>query len=477
MADEAPDSGRLSTLVRGLHSAAAAWRARALSRFARVGAVRVRLTIAVAILSVTSLTAGGVLLVRSVETTVIRAIEAQSLSELRVIRAQIELGMPIEGIQVSGIDRTVTFVRPDGSKRQIPWPGSRRSSGLTDQRQTPWSVVELPVTSPAEGQFNVIAMSPLDDVRRSTETLQQVLRAGVPLLTILLTLAAWILVGRALRPVLSMTQRAATISDASTVDRLTVPPSFDEVAELARTLNGMLDRMAEGALRQREFVSDASHELRSPIAAMRTQLEVSLAHPNRLAHDEVLRGALAETIRLEVLVADLLALARLDEGYTVPPEEVDLDDIVLDEAARVRAVPVDTHGVTGMKVRGERKNLAHLVRNLLDNAARHAVSRVVVSSRFDDGLAFLLVDDDGPGIPEGDRARVFERFTRLSPSRSRDIGGAGLGLAVVRRIAEQHGATVRVDRAPQGGARLEVRFALPRRQLVTRRSDRRTGSS
>jgi signal transduction histidine kinase len=323
-----------------------------------------------------------------------------------------------------------------------------------------WSIVEMPLLSPKDGPVQAVALSPLEDVLRSTETLQQVLAIGIPMLVGLLTLAAWLLIGRALRPVRLMTQCAAGIADATACDRLAVPPSSDELSELARTLNGMLDRLAEGARRQREFVSDASHELRSPIAATRTQLEVALAHPERAEPAVVLRGVLAETTRLEVLVADLLALARLDEARTLPHEEIDLDDLVLEDAARTRAVPIDTRSVTAVKVYGERRSLGHLVRNLLDNAARYAASRVEVSTRFEGGTPLLIVDDDGPGIPEADRALVFERFTRLSSSRSRDSGGAGLGLALVRRIAEHHGGMVRVDRSPQGGARLEVRLPL-----------------
>ncbi|XXT23912.1 ATP-binding protein [Sorangium sp. So ce429] len=321
-----------------------------------------------------------------------------------------------------------------------------------------WSVVEMPIVSPADGPLTAIAMSPLDDVLRSTRTLTRVLAVGIPALVILLTAAAWVLIGRTLRPVRAMTLRAAGIADATTGERLAVPPTFDEVAELGRTLNGMLDRLADGARRQREFVSDASHELRSPIAAVRASLEVALAHPDRADASAVQRGVLAEILRLEALVADLLALAGLDEQRAPPHDEIDLDDVVLEEAARARAVPVDTRAVSAAKVRGDRRGLEHLVRNLLDNAARYAASRVIVTTEIDDREVVLRVDDDGPGIPEQDRARVFERFTRVASSRSRDAGGAGLGLALVQRITDQHGGAVRAGRSPQGGARLEVRL-------------------
>lgn len=441
--------------------------------FARMGSVRARLTLAVAILSITGLAAGSVLLVRGVETTVIRAIEEQSLAELRLIRRQIEHGEPVESVLVSGMNRTLTFVRPDGSTVENPWPASLGTTPTHPRKSAPrgdnehLSIIKLPMLSPAEGPLDAVAVNPLDDIRRSTQTLQHILNIGIPALIVVLTIATWVLVGRALNPVQIMTHLAAHISDARATARITVPPTFDEVAELARTLNGMLDRIAGSARRQREFVSDASHELRSPITAIRALIEVALIHPERMENASVLQGVLAETTRLEALVADLLALARLDEGHALSCEEIDLDDIVFEDAARTRAVAIDTRGVTGLKVWGERKSLSHLVRNLLDNAARHAASRVVVSTRMEGHASVLLVDDDGPGIPETDRTRVFERFTRLESSRSRDSGGAGLGLAVVQRIAEQHGARVRIDRAPQGGARLEVRFASsPQRRNI-----------
>ncbi len=471
MLDRAPAPG---TGARGLRRSVAAVNAgfaRSRKIFAGVGTLRVRLTVAVAVLSAAGLAAGGALLVRAVETTVVRAIEDQSRAELHVIGGQLAHGVPLDAIRAAP-GRRLRFMRADGSPVESrrfddldpampPPPPTRTGPGLGPGHPPPdhaWSVVEMPLMSTREGPIQAIAWSPLEDVLRSTRTLQHVLVIGIPALAALLTLAAWMLIGRALRPVRVMTQCAAGIADATAPDRLAVPPTRDELGELACTLNRMLDRLAEAARRQREFVSDASHELRSPIAATRAQLEVALAHPDRTDGPAVLRGVLAETTRLEVLVADLLALARLDETPALPYVEIDLDDIVLDEATRTRAVAIDTRSVTAVKVRGEHKGLGHLVRNLLDNAARHAASRVEVSTCLDDGAPMLVVDDDGPGIPDADRARVFERFTRLSSSRSRDDGGAGLGLALVRRIAEQHGGTVRADRSPLGGARLEVRF-------------------
>ncbi|WP_437310646.1 HAMP domain-containing sensor histidine kinase [Sorangium sp. So ce388] len=461
-------------------------RSRRAGTLARAGSLRVRLTVAVAVLSGAGLTLGGALLVRAVEATVLRAVEDANRAELEDLRAQIELGVPVDVLKLEAPPpRFIRVFRQDGTEviretaaecppppafgfglapmdppalPDIPPGPPRPVPPGPGRRAPPWSVVEMPIVSPADGPLTAIAMSPLDDVLRSTRTLTRVLAVGIPALVILLTAAAWVLIGRTLRPVRAMTLRAAGIADATTGERLAVPPTFDEVAELGRTLNGMLDRLADGARRQREFVSDASHELRSPIAAVRASLEVALAHPDRADTPAVQRGVLAEILRLEALVADLLALARLDEQRAPPHDEIDLDDVVLEEAARARAVPVDTRGVSAAKVRGDRRGLEHLVRNLLDNAARYAASRVIVTTEVDEREVVLRVDDDGPGIPEQDRARVFGRFTRVASSRSRDAGGAGLGLALVQRITDQHGGAVRAGRSPQGGARLEVRL-------------------
>ena len=443
------------------------WLARCRRVLAHAGTLRVRLTIAVAIVSGAGLSAGGALLVHAVEATVVRAIEDQSRDELHDVGVALASGVELANIHVMAPGHRLSFLRPDGSMiGSFDHPTPPLLPLVAPAPKEVWSLVEVPLVSPKEGPLRAVAVRPLHDVLRSTATLQHVLAVGIPLLVVVLTAAAWLLIGRALRPVRVMTQTAAGIADATAPDRLAVPAARDELGELAHTLNGMLDRLAAGARRQREFVSDASHELRSPIAATRTQIEVALAHPDRVEAAAALRGVLAETTRLEGLVADLLALARLDERRPVGDEEIDLDDLVLEDAARARALTIDTRGVMAVKLRGDRKSLGQLVRNLLDNAARHARSRVVVSTHLAADAAVLRVDDDGPGIPEADRARVFERFTRLSSSRSRDHGGAGLGLALVRRVAEHHGGSARADRSPEGGARLEVRFPRDPREAA-----------
>jgi signal transduction histidine kinase len=314
--------------------------------------------------------------------------------------------------------------------------------------------------STPEGPITIIAASPLDTVRRSVESLVDVLWLGIPLLIGLVGLLVWFLVGRALRPVAAIRAEVDEISHGTLHRRVPVPPSDDEVAQLAGTMNAMLDRLERSSAQQREFVSDASHELRSPIATIQATLEVALEHEDRTDWRTVARDVLAEDERMARVVSDLLDLARVDEdgdALTDAPV-VDLDDVVLDEVTRVHDRTVDASGVSAGRVRGRRSQLARAVRNLLENAEHHAATRIDVTLSAEQDVVVLVVEDDGPGIPEADRERVFDRFTRLDEGRDRDAGGAGLGLAMVRAIVERHGGTVAVGAGAHGGARFVVRL-------------------
>jgi signal transduction histidine kinase len=240
-----------------------------------------------------------------------------------------------------------------------------------------------------------------------------------------------------------------------------VPGGRDEVRRLAETMNEMLDRLEAASARQREFVSDASHELRSPVATMRTDLEVALRDPEHANWPELATRLLAENERLGTLVDDLLELARLDEGRTdATHAAVDIDELVLaDVSRRTGTIEFDTRAVSGGRVDGNSRQLTQVVRNLLDNAARHANGRVAIGVATVGSEVVLSVEDDGPGIAPEDRTRVFDRFTRLDAGRARDVGGSGLGLALVKRIVSIHGGTVQVaETNGQGGARFEVRL-------------------
>jgi signal transduction histidine kinase len=236
--------------------------------------------------------------------------------------------------------------------------------------------------------------------------------------------------------------------------RLPVPESRDEVHSLATTLNDMLARLEDAGARQRALVSDAAHELRSPLASIRLQLEVALGHPERQEWRETAEGVLEDTLRLARLAEDLLALARLDERGGAGPgrqEPVDLDDLVRQTADRYAdaRVAVTVDSPDPVMVSGDAMDLGRVLTNLIDNAVRHAASKVQVSLR-PGAVAIITVTDDGPGIPEADRERVFNRFTRLDTARSRDEGGAGLGLAIVRETVRAHGGTVHLEDASPG---------------------------
>jgi signal transduction histidine kinase len=313
------------------------------------------------------------------------------------------------------------------------------------------------VVQTARGTLTLVAERSLEEVDRSVDSVTRVLVVGVPLLIGLVAALTWWLTGRALRPVEAIRAETTAITGSTIHRRVPEPHTDDEIGRLARTMNSMLDRLEDSSLRQRRFVSDASHELRSPVASIRTQLEVALRKPDA-DWPAVAAKVLADDERLDAAVTELLELARAEEGAQLEAVDVDLDEVVLEETHRDYRVPIDTSHVSAGRVHGSAAQLARAVRNLLDNAARHARRRVSVTLATRDGSVVLTIDDDGPGVPVDERQRVFERFTRLDEGRARDAGGVGLGLPMVRAIVDRHAGTVIVDDAPSGGARFVVRL-------------------
>ncbi|HKY76886.1 MAG TPA: HAMP domain-containing sensor histidine kinase [Acidimicrobiia bacterium] len=308
----------------------------------------------------------------------------------------------------------VADVRPGQAKRIEETP-------IEDEA----SVVVGRAARAPSGTFTVLVARTLSD--SSAEDVAELLRIGLPLLLVLVGFTTWWAVGRALIPTLG--------------------------------------RLEESQARQRRFVADASHELRSPLANLRQPAEVALAHPERADAAKLARTVLTEGARMQRLVEDLLLLARADEGTSpVRRTPVDLDDVVFEVAAGLRqgsTLRVDTTAVSAGRVAGDQSQLQRMVQNLADNAARHAKSAVGFGLREDSsGSTQLCVEDDGPGIAEADRQRIFERFVRLDGARARDAGGSGLGLAIVAEIVAAHGGTISVGTSPLGGARFEV--LLPR---------------
>jgi len=319
---------------------------------------------------------------------------------------------------------------------------------------------------PDGDDWRVAAARSLDEAQAAAAASLVTLGVAVPVAVLVLGATTWVVVGRALRPVDALRREADGIDAARLDRRLADPGGSDEIARLARTLNGMLDRLDASARTQRRFVGDASHELRSPLAVIRQHAEVALLHPDRVDGAALAGTVLGEEARLTALVQGLLVLARADEGALgVQRVPVDLDDLVGAEARRLRAVGavrVDASGVGPARVTGDAGLLGQVVRNLVDNAARHAdgvVALGVVEHPGGGGVPArveLTVDDDGSGVAHEDRERVFERFVRLDDARDRDAGGSGLGLAIVRELVGAHGGRVAVGRSPLGGARFTV---------------------
>jgi signal transduction histidine kinase len=295
--------------------------------------------------------------------------------------------------------------------------------------------------------------------RQAIAALWNVLVPGVPALLLLVGLLTWIAVGRALKPVSAIRGKMAEITAHDLHQRVPEPDTRDEVAALARTVNATLDRLQAAVEQHKRFVADAAHELRSPLAVLRTRLELSGrgTEPPALAAQ-----ALTDIERIQTLTADLLLLARLDAGEDLRDQEVDLGQVVAEEAAQPRPradVRVTLDVAIDVLVRGSGDQLRRLVANLVDNAVRHAVSTVTVRLMAAGGRAVLEVADDGPGIPPEHRDTVFDRFTRLDQARDRDHGGSGLGLAIARDIAVAHRGTLTVAPGTETGACL--RATLP----------------
>lgn len=302
--------------------------------------------------------------------------------------------------------------------------------------------------------------SPLRPVSDSLNTLKGLLIIAVPLLSVVTAVITWSAATRALKPVHSLTLQAKAITADNISDRLPVHPAKDEIHDLAVTMNDMLSRLDHAQHQQRQFVSDASHELRSPVAASRVQLEVAAANPELTDWPTTAEVVLAEQERLSKLIDDLLALTRLDEKGAGVVGDVDLDDIVELEASRPRPITVNVSIPQPVRVVGNLVLLTSAIRNLIDNAGRHARNRVELALAVEGDEAVLYVDDDGFGIPVPDRERVFDRFTRLDEARDRTSGGTGLGLAITREVVNAHDGVVTATNSPLGGARFTLRLPL-----------------
>ncbi|MFB8214354.1 sensor histidine kinase [Streptomyces anulatus] len=351
--------------------------------------------------------------------------------------------------------------RPGRGEVSSDDPDFSDGTATVDGTTADYRFAAVEATTPDGVTLSVYAGAPLAAEQEAVNTVRGAMLTGLPLLLVVVAGVTWLVTRRALRPVEGIRREMAAITASEDLARrVPEPGSRDEIAALARTTNETLTVLEASVERQRRFVADASHELRSPIASLRTQLEVAEAHPELLD----LPGAVADTVRLQVLAADLLLLARLDAGEKPGSATVELGALVREEVSQRTgdriAVGVEVPQGGAFEVNGSRGQLSRVIGNLLDNAQRHAEGSVAVSVAADGRGVRVEVRDDGAGVPEDERERIFERFVRLDDARSRDDGGAGLGLAIARDVAARHGGTLTVDRAAEGGA--AFRLWLPR---------------
>jgi signal transduction histidine kinase len=313
------------------------------------------------------------------------------------------------------------------------------------------------------GRYVVLVGAGTEDVETTVSAVAIGLAAAAPLIVAVAAVVTYALVRRSLRWVEAIRSRVADITASDLTERVPVPAHRDEIFTLATTMNEMLSRLESGQAAQRRFVADASHELRSPLSTVISALEVGVAHPELLDDRLAVDTLLPEARRMQALVDDLLLLARADEqGLALRRTDTDLDDLADTEVTRLRReTTLEVHAdLAPTRLVADSSALSRVLRNLLDNAARHAASRVEVALRPQDGQARLTVADDGPGIAPADRVRVFQRFVRLDTNRSRGAGGAGLGLAIVFEIVAAHGGGVHIDDRSGGGTAMVVQLPL-----------------
>lgn len=333
-------------------------------------------------------------------------------------------------------------------------------------------------------RYVIVATQSLEPVDRSVGRVVVLLLLAGPAALLATALGGWWLARRSLRPIDEITGTAEAIGADRLEERVPVPRSNDEVAHLARTLNAMLDRIQQGAEEQRRLVADTSHELRTPLATMRSELDVSLrADDLSLAARDVLLSAREEVDGMSRTVDDLLTLAAADDGALgLRLQETDLAGLAttvagaLESVARRRDVSIEYYGPS-VTVRADPVRLGHAIRNVVENAIEFSPpgGTVRITSSLAGSTGRLVIEDDGPGVPPALRERLFDRFFRVDPSRSRATGGSGLGLAITREIVEAHGGLVHVEgrepgsafvvdvpgAAPAPGGRSPVRAGLP----------------
>jgi signal transduction histidine kinase len=464
-----------------------------LVRWWRRRGLRARVTLIAALGLLVALVAGDLLLLNTLRLSLTRSVDDTARSGATEVAALINANRLPDPVPVAAGTVSIQVLGPSGrvvnvsagADRLVPMVPPAQAAALADG-DSATLVHGAPIDMPpllrvavvrADGGDLVIAAVPYSSAADSLQVVAHGLIFGTPVLFIVFVGATWLAVGSTLRPIDRIRRGAARVTGTGVPADLPVPEARDEVRSLALTLNDMLSRLSSAQQRQRSLVSDTAHELRSPIASIRAQLEVALDHPAGQDWASTARDVLADTLRLSRLTEDLLLLARLDEQADQGDmgrhgEPLDLGELACAAVARyadspvpVTAVTAEADGTDGTAlVAGNRDRLDRMLVNLIDNAIRYAKSSVTVSVSQSGSWAELAVTDDGPGIPEADRERAFDRFARLDDARTRcddDAGGAGLGLAIVRATAQSHAGTAHLESAPDGASGLRAVVRLP----------------
>ena len=456
----------------------------------RHSGIRARVTLATAVVVTATLVIAGVALVLLLQQLLVAGLDSTQLTRARDLSAQSHSGALGAVIPGTATDSSLVQI-VDASGKVIASTGNVAGEApvLSNPPQTrttttktitnspldtgaAFRIVAEPVTLPGGPGWIYVAAS-LAPVDSAVNQLRTLFIIGLPIVVSVVAAIAWLAVRQSLRPVENIRRRAAAINASDLSQRVPVPPGTDEIALLATTMNDMLIRIEMAGTRQRQFVGDASHELRSPLAALQIQVDLALLHAGGGEISAELAPMRDQVKRMTMLIDDLLFLASSTEATPmVVPSRVDLDELVFAEAERLRQLGgprVSVSVLDGARVRGSLRDLTRMLRNLGDNAHDHAQSMITITLAVDGNSAQLVVSDDGRGVAEADRERIFARFSRLEDSRVRDTrgGGSGLGLSIARQIIESGGGTIGVrDRVDgRSGAEFVVRVPVEDREL------------
>jgi signal transduction histidine kinase len=457
--------------------------------------VRKRATATAVVVVAAALLVGGLVLLVLLRSSLVASTETAARRQAQDVIAQIagqdvqEAGHYIASTAHGG--QYVQILNPDGSVFAASVPPAAKTPVTTlrpDPAQTLTGDVpglpslgdddEFLITATGVrvngGVYTVVVAATVQVQANTVSTVAWFLLGGTPLLLAVVGVSVWVLVGRSLRQVERIRGQVALINSQRLDGRVEVPPTADELQALALTMNTMLERLQAGDRDQRRFVSDASHELRSPLATLSAGVEIAAADPSGATWEEMKVVLAGETARMRHLVEDLLTLAKTsDGGLHLEAVDVDLDDVLDQELRRLRST--SSHRIEASlepaRITGDARRLGQVVRNVLDNAARHARSRISVSLVSTARQAVITIDNDGPPVPNPERERIFERFVRLDESRSREGGGSGLGLAIAAGIMAAHHGGIRATETPAGACRFELTFPTTSVRLHVESSD------